>query len=112
MPVLLEVNIGGEESKSGVSASALPALLEAVGKLPNVRADGLMTIPPPMTDESEQERTFTEMYALYEKMQQYAPLSVLSMGMSGDYAAAIRCGSTLVRIGSALFGARVYPPKE
>lgn len=111
MPVLLEVNIGGEESKSGVSPAELPALLEAVQKLSAVRVDGLMTIPPPMTDESTQMRTFTEMRTLFEQMQKYAPLSVLSMGMSGDYAAAVRCGSTLVRIGSALFGARYYPPK-
>lgn len=112
MPVLLEVNIGGEESKSGVSPAELPGLLEAVQSIPAVRADGLMTIPPPLTDESAQMRTFTEMRSLFERMQQYAPLSVLSMGMSGDYAAAIRCGSTLVRIGSALFGARYYPPAQ
>ena len=110
MPVLLEVNIGGEESKSGVSPAALPALLEDVQRLASVRVDGLMTIPPPMTDESAQMQTFTEMHSIFARMQQYAPLSVLSMGMSGDYAAAIRCGATLVRIGSALFGARYYPP--
>lgn len=112
MPVLLEVNIGGEESKSGVSPAELPALLENVQKLSAVRVDGLMTIPPPMTDESAQLRIFTEMRAIYEKMQQYAKLSVLSMGMSGDYAAAVRCGSTLVRIGSGLFGPRYYPPVQ
>ena len=111
MPVLLEVNIGGEESKSGVSAAELPKLLEAVTRLSHLRADGLMTIPPPQPDEAEQERVFTRMAALYEQMQQIAPLHVLSMGMSGDYAAAIRCGATIVRIGSALFGARYYPPK-
>ena len=110
MPVLLEVNIGGEESKSGVSAQELPKLLEQVQKLSGIRADGLMTIPPPCTDESEQMRTFTAMQQLYRQMQQLAPLKILSMGMSGDYAAAIRCGATLVRIGSALFGARYYPP--
>ena len=112
MPVLIEVNIGGEESKSGVSPAELPQLLENMQKLSAVRADGLMTIPPPMTDESAQMRTFTEMRSLFEKMQQYAPLSVLSMGMSGDYAAAVRCGATLVRIGSGLFGARYYPPAQ
>ena len=110
MPVLLEVNIGGEESKSGVSAQELPKLLEQVQKLSGIRTDGLMTIPPPCTDESEQMRTFTAMQQLYRQMQQLAPLKILSMGMSGDYAAAIRCGATLVRIGSALFGARYYPP--
>ena len=56
-------------------------------------------------------RTFSEMYRLYDKMQRYAPMHTLSMGMSGDYAAAIRCGATIVRIGSGLFGARYYPPK-
>ncbi|HAM68597.1 MAG TPA: YggS family pyridoxal phosphate-dependent enzyme [Ruminococcus sp.] len=111
MPILLEVNIGGELSKSGVSPQELPKLLEAVQKLPAVRVDGLMTIPPPMTEESEQMRTFSEMYRLYDKMQRYAPMHTLSMGMSGDYAAAIRCGATIVRIGSGLFGARYYPPK-
>lgn len=111
MPVLLEVNIGGEESKSGVSAAELPQLLEAVVKLPYLRAEGLMTIPPPQPDMQEQERVFAEMHQLYRQMQQSAPLKTLSMGMSGDYEAAVRCGATLVRIGSALFGARYYPPK-
>ena len=112
MPVLLEVNIGGEASKSGVSPEALPELLKAVQQLPNIRTDGLMTIPPPMTDEDEQIRVFTEMRELFDRLRQSVPMHILSMGMSGDYAAAIRCGSTLVRIGSALFGARYYPPKN
>ncbi|MBR3447723.1 MAG: YggS family pyridoxal phosphate-dependent enzyme [Oscillospiraceae bacterium] len=111
MPVLLEVNIGGEASKSGVSPAELPDLLKAVQQLPNLRTDGLMTIPPPMTDEDEQIRVFTEMRELFDRLRQSVPMQTLSMGMSGDYAAAIRCGSTLVRIGSALFGARYYPPK-
>lgn len=112
MPVLLEVNIGGEESKSGVSAAELPQLLEAVMKLPHLRAEGLMTIPPPQPDIAEQERVFDAMHRLFQQMQRSAPLRTLSMGMSGDYEAAVRCGATLVRIGSALFGARYYPPKE
>lgn len=110
MPVLLEVNIGGETSKSGISAEALPQLLAEVGRLKNLRAEGLMTIPPPTADEAEQMRTFSAMQQLFQQMQQLAPLHTLSMGMSGDYPAAIRCGATLVRIGSALFGARYYPP--
>ena len=109
MPVLLEVNIGGEASKSGVSPAELPALLETAAALPNLEVRGLMTIPPPEPDEQRQEAVFAVMAALYRKMQSYAPLSVLSMGMSGDYAAAVRQGATLVRIGSALFGARHYP---
>ena len=112
MPVLLEVNIGGEASKSGVSPEALPQLLEAVGQLKNIRTDGLMTIPPPMTDEDEQLRVFTRMRELFDTLRQTVPMNTLSMGMSGDYAAAVRCGATIVRIGSALFGARYYPPKN
>lgn len=110
MPILLEVNICGEESKSGVSETELPKLLADVGKLSHLRVDGLMTIPPMTTDEVQQIQTFTAMQRLYQQMQQLASLKILSMGMSGDYAAAIRCGATLVRIGSALFGARNYPP--
>ena len=110
-PVLLEVNIGAEASKSGVSPDALPELLESVRKLGHVRVDGLMTIPPPMTDEQEQNRVFAQMQQIYAQMQQITPMHVLSMGMSGDYEAAVRHGATIVRIGSALFGARYYPPK-
>ena len=112
MPVLLEVNIGGEASKSGAAPEKLPQLLDAAGQLPNIRVDGLMTIPPPMTDEDEQLRVFTEMRELFDRLRQTVPMHTLSMGMSGDYAAAIRCGATIVRIGSALFGARYYPPKN
>ena len=111
MPVLLEVNIGGELSKSGVSPEALPKLLRDVQQLGNVQVRGLMTIPPPLADPAEQDAIFSEMAALYRRMQNEAPLSVLSMGMSGDNDAAVRHGSTMVRIGSALFGARLYPPK-
>lgn len=109
MPVLLEVNIGGELSKSGVSPDELPALLHAVQALSHTEVRGLMTIPPPEPDAEKQDAVFARMAALYAQMQQYAPLSVLSMGMSGDYTSAVRHGATVVRIGSALFGARVYP---
>lgn len=111
MPVLLEVNIGGELSKSGVSPAELPALLRDVQQLPCIEVRGLMTIPPPAADPAEQDAVFAEMAALYREMQNEAPLSVLSMGMSGDYESAARHGSTMVRIGSALFGTRYYPPK-
>ncbi|MBR3269382.1 MAG: YggS family pyridoxal phosphate-dependent enzyme [Oscillospiraceae bacterium] len=111
MPVLLEVNIGGESSKSGVSPDMLPALLRDAAKLSHIRVDGLMTIPPPTSDETEQNRVFSRMRKLFEELRGQTPMHILSMGMSGDYEAAIRNGSTLVRIGSALFGARVYPQK-
>lgn len=111
MPVLLEVNIGGEESKSGVSPEELPALMRHVETLPGLSLRGLMTIPPPTADTEAQNAVFARMQRLYADMQQLHPMDTLSMGMSGDYAAAVRHGATLVRIGSALFGARYYPPK-
>ncbi len=106
--VLLEVNIGGEESKSGVMPQELPALLEQVAALENVHICGLMTIPPPTQDTCYLEA----MQKLFEDTRvrnvPNTEMRILSMGMSGDFEAAIACGSTLVRIGSALFGARVY----
>ncbi|MBE6850794.1 MAG: YggS family pyridoxal phosphate-dependent enzyme [Ruminococcus sp.] len=106
--VLLEVNIGGEESKSGVMPQQLPELLEQVAALTNVRVCGLMTIPPPTQDTCHLEamqRLFEDTKALHVPDTE---MRILSMGMSGDFEAAIACGSTLVRIGSALFGARMY----
>ncbi len=106
--ILLEVNIGGEESKSGVMPQELPALLEQVAALENVHICGLMTIPPPTQDT----RYLEAMQKLFEDAKARnvpdTEMRILSMGMSGDFEAAIACGSTLVRIGSALFGARVY----
>lgn len=106
--VLLEVNIGGEESKSGVMPQELPELLEQAAALSHVHVCGLMTIPPPTQDT----RYLEAMQKLFEDTKarnvQNTEMRILSMGMSGDYEAAIACGSTLVRIGSALFGARVY----
>lgn len=106
--ILLEVNIGGEESKSGISPQALPELLQAVSELPHIHICGLMTIPPPT-----QETVYLEaMQRLFEECRANnvpnTDMRILSMGMSGDFEAAISCGSNLVRIGSALFGARKY----
>lgn len=104
--ILLEVNIGGEESKSGVSPGALPSLLEELRQLPHVHVCGLMTIPPPSADT----RYLEAMQELFLQTKEIpdADMRILSMGMSDDYADAIRFGSNLVRIGSALFGARNY----
>lgn len=104
--ILLEVNIGGEESKSGTAPAELPALLEAVSAFPHVRVKGLMTIPPPCSDD----RYLAAMEELFLRVRQSDPekMQILSMGMSDDYAAAIAHGSNLVRVGSALFGARDY----
>ncbi len=106
--ILLEVNIGGEATKSGVTPELLPQLLEEAAVLPNIHICGLMTIPPPTQDT----RYLEEMHKLFEQTAQRsvpnAEMKILSMGMSGDYEDAIACGSNLVRIGSALFGPRVY----
>ena len=108
MPVLLEVNIGGEASKSGVSPDGLPALLDAASALPHLKVRGLMTIPPPEPDPAAQDAVFARMQAIYESVRQQYGADTLSMGMSGDYESAVRHGATVVHIGSALFGARVY----
>lgn len=106
--ILLEVNIGGEESKSGVSPDALPELLAQTAAMEHLHVCGLMTIPPPTQDTCHLEamqRLFEDMKA---KRIPNTDMRILSMGMSGDYEAAVACGSTMVRIGSALFGARNY----
>lgn len=104
--ILLEVNIGGEESKSGTAPAQLPALLEQVKAFPHVQIRGLMTIPPPCSDD----RYLAAMEELFLRIKESEPerMQILSMGMSDDYAAAVLHGSNLVRIGSALFGARNY----
>jgi pyridoxal phosphate enzyme (YggS family) len=107
-PVLVEVNIGGEASKSGVRPEMLVELLEEMAQMPNLQVKGLMTIPPP----GENEKFLCKMQQLYldisSKNMDNISMDVLSMGMSGDYAKAIQYGSTLVRIGTGLFGARIY----
>lgn len=106
--ILLEVNIGGEDSKSGADPALVRQLLEETAALPNIRVCGLMTIPPP----AEDTRHLEAMQRLFENIKADpvpgTEMRILSMGMSGDYEAAIACGSNLVRIGSALFGERTY----
>lgn len=110
MDILIEVNIGDEETKSGIDSGALKELALEIAKLGNIRLRGLMAIPPIGADES----VFEEMHKLYEELKGMgdelpnAQIDTLSMGMSGDYELAIKHGSTLVRIGSGLFGARNY----
>lgn len=105
--VCLQVNISGEASKSGVAPAELPALARAVAALPQLRLRGLMAIPEAQTDAAKQHLPFAQLRLLYEQLQQDGlPLDTLSMGMSGDLAAAIAEGATIVRIGSAIFGQR------
>ena len=113
-PILLEVNIGGEESKSGIEPGALWALLEAAAAQPSVQVQGLMTIPPVEEQPGEARRWFAAMRRLFDeaadrwKGDGRVRMETLSMGMSGDFEQAIAEGATLVRVGTAIFGPRVY----
>lgn len=102
MDILCEVNIGGEESKGGIAPDGLAELLEQVAELNGVRLRGIMTIPPP----SESDIYFGRMRELYDRFSEKYGMDVLSMGMTGDYVRAVKYGSTIVRIGTGLFGTR------
>ncbi len=105
--VCLQVHIGDEESKGGVSVAGLPALAAAVRALPRLRLRGLMCMPPPETDPARQQYWFAQTKRAFDALnEQGYTLDTLSMGMSGDFEAAIAAGSTMVRVGTAIFGAR------
>ena len=110
--VLLEVNIGGEAAKSGVSPEALPALLDAAAACGCLRVRGLMTIPPVCAVPDGARRYFSAMYKLFvdigAKKYDNINMEILSMGMSADYGQAVQEGANMVRVGSAIFGARDY----
>ena len=110
--ILLEINIGEEASKSGVTPETLWPLLDAAAAREHLRVRGLMAIPPADADEAATRRFFARMRELLARAagQRYenAPMDILSMGMSGDYTAAIAEGATIVRIGTAIYGARDY----
>ena len=106
--ILIEVNIGDEQTKSGIDKNSLEELVYEAAELDNIRIKGLMCIPPA----SDSEKYLCSMQQIFEDMKQKkinnCLMDILSMGMSGDYENAIRYGSTCVRIGSALYGARNY----
>lgn len=108
LPVLIEVHLGGEESKSGVSAAELPQLAESVTPFARIDLIGLMTVPPFFDDPSRVRPYFARLRALRDDISRRIgrPLRVLSMGMSHDFEIAIEEGATEIRVGSALFGAR------
>ena len=110
--LLLEVNIGGELSKSGFSPEEVPEALAFAAGLPAIRVLGLMAIPPICESPDENRPFFLRMQQLFidngEKKYDNIRMDFLSMGMSGDYAEAIACGANLVRVGSAIFGPRHY----
>jgi hypothetical protein len=109
LQVCLQVNISMEASKSGVAPDEVNALAHTIAKLPNLKLRGLMAVPAPSDDVAAQRLSFAKLRALREQLnQQGLPLDTLSMGMSHDFAAAIAEGSTIVRIGTAIFGNRIY----
>ena len=102
--VCLQVNTSGEESKGGIAPSALPALIEAVAELPRLKLRGLLALPAPETVFERQRRAFAQLARL--AAESAASFDTLSIGTSGDFEAAIAEGSTMVRIGTAVFGPR------
>ncbi|MGM0595276.1 MAG: YggS family pyridoxal phosphate-dependent enzyme [Pseudomonadota bacterium] len=109
--ICLQVNVSAESSKSGIAPDELPALAREVAELPRLRLRGLMTIPAPTEGFEAQRRPFAQLRQALDALNaEGMALDTLSMGMSGDLEAAIAEGATLVRVGTALFGAR--PRKE
>lgn len=111
MPVLIEVNIGGEATKSGIATQLLPDLLAQMAGFSNIKIKGLMCIPPNVPDDLTKERYFAQMYRHFidirAKKMDNVCMDILSMGMSYDFPLAIKHGSNIVRIGRELFGERL-----
>lgn len=110
--ILLEINIGGEDSKTGFDKAAFLETVSELSELPSISVKGLMTIPPICENKKDLEKYFSQMSEYYNELKTGSyrnfDFRILSMGMSGDYKQAIKHGSNLVRIGSAIFGARIY----
>lgn len=110
--ILVEVNIGHDVAKTGLPPEQLEDLLHILATMPHVKVRGLMTVPPILETKSDKRKVFMNMHKLFIDMKgkkiDNIDMNILSMGMSGDYSEAILEGSTMVRIGSALFGERVY----
>ncbi len=110
--ILIEISIAGEEQKSGIAPHELPALLECASSLGGLRVRGLMCVPPIQENEGENRLYFARMKQLFvdnwNKKYDNVSMDFLSMGMTDDYLDAIREGANMVRIGSAIFGARNY----
>ena len=109
---LIEINIGEEESKTGLDMNLLYETVDEIRDLPGLNIKGLMTIPPICDDEETLNEYFSKMREIFidirDKKLDNKDICILSMGMSGDYEAAVRNGSDLVRVGSAIFGPRIY----
>ena len=110
--ILLEVNVGGEESKSGFTPEETPRIAAEMDAFPHCRLRGLMAIPPVSKNSGDNRRFFAEIQRIavdiIAKKQHNIRMDILSMGMTDDFEDAIACGSTMVRVGTAIFGARNY----
>ncbi len=110
--ILIEVNIGREENKSGVLTENLDELIGEISLLENIKVRGLMSVPPICDNKQEISKFFDNMYKLFidisSKKSDNVYMDFLSMGMSDDYQEAILCGANMIRVGSRLFGARIY----
>jgi len=110
--ILLEVNVGGEESKSGFAPEDVLPLLDKITQYPNIRVKGLMAIPPISQKNGDNLKYFQKMcnisVDISAKKYDNVRVECMSMGMSDDFADAISCGSTMIRVGTAIFGARDY----
>jgi pyridoxal phosphate enzyme (YggS family) len=111
-PVLLAINAAGEETKGGITAETAEGVARGIATVPNIRLDGLMTMPPPADDPEASRPYFVALRELRDRLVDALgrPLPVLSMGMSDDFEVAIACGATHVRIGTAIFGPRTPAP--
>ena len=112
IPLLIEVNVAGEESKFGVSVEETLPLIEEIAKLPAIHVEGLMTIAPYVEDPEENRPVFRKLKELSvdiaAKNINNVRMAILSMGMTGDYEVAVEEGATLVRVGTGVFGERDY----
>lgn len=107
LQVCIQVRLAKESGKGGLPPEQIPALAEAVARLPRLKLRGLMCIPPPTDDQEAQHRLFAEMRALLVRLKNIGlSVDTLSMGMSADFIAAIAQGATIVRMGTAIFGSR------
>ena len=113
--ILIEINTGGESTKSGLAPEELSNALYEASKLPGIRVRGLMTIPPICVDGTENIPFYQLLKHLFvdnsEKKYDNVYMDFMSMGMSGDFETAIACGSNMIRVGTAIFGQRSYPAK-
>ncbi|MBQ3155191.1 MAG: YggS family pyridoxal phosphate-dependent enzyme [Clostridia bacterium] len=116
MRVLIEINIAGEESKSGIAIEETESFLQSLLQFEHITVCGLMTIPPKTDRPEENLQFFQKIYQKFidirAKIVDNENWTILSAGMSGDYLQAAACGANLVRVGSAVFGARVYPQAQ